>query len=247
VAALDLVTAAARVPELPMRAALLAGRLRELPLVDGVLTLEKVVQGALQHRPEAVAVYSALVPPDVAALAFGPGLLAAMGKVAGEGGHELATLWLDAALEPREPEGGSRRRTALHRDVAELSLGERRSLARLARGDTLRKLLADADPVVIEHLLANPRTTEAVVLAITSRRPTVTAALEAVLASPRFGARHSVRLSLARNPHLRDALAASLLVLLNGVDLEAIRDDGTLPTRRREWAALLLEARSRSG
>ena len=46
----------------------------------------------------------------------------------------------------------------------------------------------------IANLLANPKVTEALVLKICARRPTVSPPLEAVLRSPRWRDRYAVRL-----------------------------------------------------
>jgi hypothetical protein len=127
------------------------------------------------------------------------------------------------------------------RDLREMALGERRSLARHARGDLLDKLLRDPDPGVIRNLLNNPRTTEETVLKICSRRPTISAPLEMVLRTPRWSCRYRVKVALLRNPHLRLCFAVNLLVLLNSRDLLDVSRDESLSPMLRLVAQRLLE------
>ncbi len=130
--------------------------------------------------------------------------------------------------------------SALPRDVAEIPLGMRRALARGVDLGMLDRLLLDADPVVIEHLLANPRITEEHVVRIAARRPIPAGTLDCIQRSRRFGHRTRVRTALARNPYCPTPLAISLLGVL---PLQAVRDmahDATLhPDTRRHAAAEL--------
>jgi hypothetical protein len=102
-------------------------------------------------------------------------------------------------------------------------------------------LAVDPDPGVIRNLLNNPRVTEQTVLKICSRRPTVTAPLEAVLGSPRWIRRHKVRVALVKNPHLAESRAINLLVYLTKSELRQVRDDDTLESTLRLSAQRLLD------
>jgi hypothetical protein len=136
--------------------------------------------------------------------------------------------------------------TALPRAVAELPLGVRRALARGPELPLLERLLLDADPVVIRHLLANPRITEAHVVRIAARRPIPATTLDAIQRSPRFGTRPRVRVALARNPYCPTRLALALLGVL---PLEAVREiarDATLHDETREHARAELARRAAS-
>lgn len=237
----DLVGVAAALPEPRMRAALFCERLRGLTADEAALAVEGLVVGALAREPHARAVYAALVPPDVAREVVSRELLLDIRGAALEQDRPLAALWLRAALDGEG--SGEVRGGGVHRDFADMTLGARRAFARRARGEALRKLLGDPDPGVVFNLLSNPRITEAAVLTLCSRRPTVSPALETVLRHPRFGVRYRLRVALARNPGLAEALGATLMVLLADADLIAIRDDGTLPPSRRETASLLLARR----
>ncbi|MFB6265088.1 MAG: hypothetical protein ABEL76_15925, partial [Bradymonadaceae bacterium] len=63
-------------------------------------------------------------------------------------------------------------RLPMDRDPDEIPIGERRTLARRADVDVLKRLALDPSPLVIRNLLSNPDLTEEEVLRIASRRPT---------------------------------------------------------------------------
>jgi hypothetical protein len=114
--------------------------------------------------------------------------------------------------------------SGLTRDLAELPLGRRRSLARGSDRALLLKLARDPDPVVIDHLLRNPLTREADVLRMAALRPVAAEALAAIHASARWSACPAVRLALARNPYTPVEIA---LKMLNGVPVGELREIAT--------------------
>ena len=121
--------------------------------------------------------------------------------------------------------------SALPRDVAELPLGVRRSLARGMDLRVLEKLLLDPDPIVLDHLLRNPRLTEEHAVRIAARRPISEPALRAAADSARFGVRPRVRVAIARNPFCPTDLALRLLGTLPLPVLREMRADGALDAR----------------
>ncbi len=135
---------------------------------------------------------------------------------------------------------------ALPRDVAELPLGVRRSLARGVDLRLLEKLLLDPDPVVLGHLLRNARITEPHVIGIAARRPIAGSVLRAIAKSPRFGVRPRVRTALARNPYCPSELALQLIGALPTPELGEIAEDPTLDCEIREHAAEEMHRRCRT-
>lgn len=125
----------------------------------------------------------------------------------------------------------------------ELTLGERRALARRPMRRNFDRLLADPHPMVTRLLLANPKLTEDDVMRIVTRRPANLAALLEVACKERWMVRPRVRLGLILNPATPHHIAAPLVVLCNRRELREVvistELDGTLRTIARE----LLERR----
>jgi hypothetical protein len=109
----------------------------------------------------------------------------------------------------------------------ELTLGERRSLARRPNRKAFEKLLADPHPLVIRQLLGNPRLTEDDVVRLVARRP---ARLEVLLelVQTSWLSRSRVRLALVLNPGTPASMAMPLLALCTrGELLEVLRGADT--------------------
>lgn len=93
----------------------------------------------------------------------------------------------------------------------ELTVGERRSLARAPTRRAFEKLLADPHPLVIRQLLENPRLTEDDVVRIATRRPVRPEAVTAIARSERWLKRPRVRLAILLNPGSPPSVAMPLL------------------------------------
>jgi hypothetical protein len=135
---------------------------------------------------------------------------------------------------------------ALPREVSELPLGVRRSLAKGTEKPMLESLLLDPDLLVIRHLLDNPRITEDDVIRIASRRPIPGSTLNEVAKSRRWASRRNVRVALARNPHCPADVALRVLGSLPIRELRELRGDGTLPGELRSHADEELARRERA-
>ncbi len=138
-------------------------------------------------------------------------------------------------LSAQPPPPGSPQPAALPGD-RELTLGERKSLARGRRRDVLDRLLRDPDETVLVILLGNPRITEDDVVRLAARRPTTSGAQRAILHCERFIARYAVKRALVLNPYTPSDLAARLVVLLTRPDQRAVADDPSLHEAVREAA-----------
>jgi hypothetical protein len=140
-------------------------------------------------------------------------------------------------LSAQPPPPGQPQRAPIP-DRPEITLGERKSLARGSRvpRETLDRLLRDTDPTVLEILLLNPRVVEADVVRLAARRPTTAAAQRVVFTCERFIARYPVKRALAFNPYTPSDLAARLVPLLTRQDLKALGIDHQVSETVREAA-----------
>lgn len=125
----------------------------------------------------------------------------------------------------------------------ELSLGERRSLARRPERRNFDRLLGDPHPMVVQILLRNPRLTLDDVVRMTSRRPANRRVLQEIVTSSRWVARSRVRLSVLLNPGAPDPLVMPFLPLCGRLELQELVESGRLPLIRRATAHELLERR----
>ena len=110
----------------------------------------------------------------------------------------------------------------------ELSVGERRSLARRPSRRQLERLLADPHPLVLEALFQCPTLTEADVLRVVTKRPARLHALETLADSPRWLARPSVRIALILNPGCPKNITLPLLSTCLREDLLSVLESTNL-------------------
>lgn len=124
----------------------------------------------------------------------------------------------------------------------ELTLGERRSLARCSDRSRFDALLRDPHPMVIRQLLINPKMTETDVLRVSAHRPARPALIEAI-ASTSWLARRRVRLSVLFNPGSPLGVTVPLIGLSTRDELQDLTRGADLPALVRVTATELLERR----
>ncbi|MEP7049814.1 MAG: hypothetical protein ABJB12_05650 [Pseudomonadota bacterium] len=139
---------------------------------------------------------------------------------------------LPSPPEPPVPDYGAGR---------ELTVGERKSLARSPNRRAFEKLLRDPHPLVIRQLLENPRLTEDDVVRIAARRPVRSEALAAIAAHGRWLSRPRVRLAVLFNPGSPPALAMPLLAVCTRCELTEVRNHSESSPVLRGAAHELLE------
>jgi hypothetical protein len=135
--------------------------------------------------------------------------------------------------EPRVPDYGVGR---------ELTLGERRNLARRADRHGFDVLLRDPHPMVVAELLANPKTTEDDVVRMAAFRPARATTIEAI-ARTRWFTRGRVRMSVLLNPGSPPRIALPLVGLCTRSELLQIARGADVPTILRITANELVERR----
>ncbi len=125
----------------------------------------------------------------------------------------------------------------------ELTVGERRSLARRSSRVNIDRLLEDPHPLVMRELLLNPSLVENDVVRLAARRPAHTVAMEALARSTFWLCRSRVRLSLVQNPGAPRHISGALVVVCDRGELQKIAINTMLPRGLRTTARELLARR----
>lgn len=128
-------------------------------------------------------------------------------------------------------------------ELERITLGMRKTMAKISRKGMLEKILLDPTPAVVEHLLTNPRLTEREVLKIASRRPCPAETLERIHASRRWIGCYAVKKALIRNPYTPPGIAVGLLRFLMVQDLREVAGDEALHPDVQEAASKLLSGK----
>jgi hypothetical protein len=123
----------------------------------------------------------------------------------------------------------------------ELTVGERRSLARSPNRRVLEKLLRDPHPLVLGQLLGNPRLTEDDVVRLAARRPLHRAIVDTLAESPRWLRRPRIRLTLLLNPGTPEPVSMPLLAVCTRCELLEVVHGVDAPLTLRGAAQELLE------
>ena len=229
--ALELARRLAALPALEMRRAVLRDLLAPLDAAEAVRLCGEVVRRGADGAPF-----------DVAVLALGAILDA--GDLSYERHEELYEAALARMLLSAQPPPPGRPQRAPIPGRPEITLGERKSLARATPSklprEVFERLLRDDDPSVVEILLANPRLTETDVVRIAARRPTTPELQRAVYRCERFVQRYPVKRALAFNPYTPSDVAARLVPMLTRSDARALAADPQVAETVRKLAQSLL-------
>jgi hypothetical protein len=138
------------------------------------------------------------------------------------------------ALEVPVPDYGAGR---------QLTLGERRSLARRPNRRVFEKLASDPHPLVIRQLLENPQLTEDDVVRMAARRPARAELLREVARCARWLTRSRVRMTLLFNPGTPLCISMPLLAVCTRAELLEILDSADTAPVLRVTAHELIERR----
>lgn len=236
-AAVRLAHRLAVLPEATMREIVLAERLAVMAPATAVRILAELQSGATRHRTPEFLVAMATLATSVERLPYSVrrDLYEAAKEAALEGVARIFFTTAPAHLEPPPP-GPEQYVPSARRSV---TLGERKSLARRGRRDSVTALLRDPDASVIVNLLANPMLTEKDVVAVAARRPARGEILRAIFAS-KWLQRYHVKRALVMNPYSPDDLAVRLAGGLNETDLRLVAADAQLAPGVRAQARALL-------
>jgi hypothetical protein len=228
-------------PDLGLRVEWLREHLSGLALGDAASLLDQLCEQ--NERSEARAREAALAVAALFAKIGDCDLVARLREEAA-GRHLLS---LDRLLRRAPPGAGERHvvevRVPDYGVGRELSLGERKSLARRPSRRIFEKLLADPHPMVIRQLLTNPKLTEDDVVRLAARRPARAEVLEELARAPRWLARSRVRMTLILNPGSPAAISMPLLGVCTRAELCEIFSSADTTALLRATAHELIERR----
>lgn len=242
-------------PELEIRARLMRNALERGAPDENVWWIDQLIRGALWGHSAQLDALTSLVralmeisaqkeranyPHERDAACE---LLRAHFEAAHEGGREAVLFMLRDIPPHRALAGGARLpevRLPLERDV---SLGERRAMARTKDRRLLERLLLDPSELVTRNLLLNPILRVQDILVIASRRPTTPEILREVAASTRWMTYQEIREGLVINPYLDTGLALKILPTLPLPILRQIKNANDLHPTVHTFARLLVTLR----
>ena len=148
----------------------------------------------------------------------------------------------DVAATPRVPAAVRSRAESILRDgLADMRLGDRITLARLATPALLPPLLAEGERHVVEAALVNPRLREEDLVVALRRDDVRLSLLEEAAASPRWASSYAVRLALVLQPRTPLPLALLRISALVPRDLRRVAQEKSLRPLVRAAALAVLE------
>jgi hypothetical protein len=125
----------------------------------------------------------------------------------------------------------------------ELTLGERKSLARRPNRRAFEQLLTDPHPQVIRQLLGNPHLTETDIVTLLALRPGRPSTVETLAEFPNWLVCTRIRLAIIYSPASPSHIAVPLIALLTRPELEEIADSPSIHVVLRGTAQEFLERR----
>jgi len=236
----------ATVPEPAMRRALWRELLEIAPPEDALDAVSRTLAGMVAREPWARPAYQAL--------------LDLIDAFRGQEFPPRRALYEAARLAERDdvcrlllmaPRAREATPAELRNDITvgdrELTLGERRSLARTRDRAMLLRLISDPDPGVVANVLGNPWLTEPDVVRLCSKRPISGASLRAVARHARWGRAPEILRALVYNPYTPTDIALGVLPLLEAPQLRAVARETSVAAVVRERARALSTPDTESG
>jgi hypothetical protein len=113
--------------------------------------------------------------------------------------------------------------------IPTMPLGNKKSLAKMAVGNVLFRLLQDADAEVVALCLDNPRMPESHLFKLISRKDTPAETIRMIAGHRSWSVRPLVRYALVRNEHASLAVSERFLRAMKVTELRELYADPTLP------------------
>jgi len=229
-------------PDLGLRVEWLRDYLSTAPIRDAALQLERLCESSERSDPDAREAVLALAM--LFARSSEEGFVARL-RLQVETLHllSLGRLLRRAPVPPRSVPPPEAAPVPDYGRGRELTVGERRSLARAPTRRAFDKLLADPHPLVIRQLLENPRLTEDDVVRIAARRPVRPEAVTAIARTQRWLKQPRVRLAILLNPGSPPSVAMPLLAACTRTELLEVVHGGDTSKALRATARELLARR----
>ncbi len=113
--------------------------------------------------------------------------------------------------------------------IPTMPLGLKKSLAKIAVGNILLKLLRDHDSEVVSLCLGNPRLIEGQLYKIISRKDTTSETIRLIAEHPNWSSRPLIRFALIRNESTSLPVVERFLLSMKIMDLRELYQDPSLP------------------
>jgi hypothetical protein len=232
-------------PEPAMRREVLGEQLVKMQPEQVLEFFDEVTSGAARRKPDHLialeAVHETILQGQEEGYLYE--LLAEVYRLAREMENQAVTSLMMIAQPKRGPIDPAD--APIDPAHAELTLGERKYLARGQDRMRLDRLLFDPDPAVITNLLKNPNLTEQDVIRLAAKRP-IPAEVLRVIHKSRFSDRYRIRLTLVCNPYTPPDIAVKLTGFLLLKDLIMVSQDGALHQLVRDEARRVLAQKKAS-
>lgn len=209
-----------RIADLRMRSLALGERLQPLTPDDIISVARRIHDRLVAGDDHAREVLHCFQDTGALEMRLGPERMRKLAVAAQVSGHEAVAL----LLLPAEPSPGTGHHRT-HKDLRDMTLGERKALARSQNRDVLLKLLEDEHPHVQQMLLSNSRVTVREVIAVAARRGVKHHVLRGIARHPRWMHNFEVHRALVKNPDTPLDIAGRLLATLGKRDLEEVAAD----------------------
>ena len=106
-----------------------------------------------------------------------------------------------------------------------MPLGVKKTLAKIAAGDVLQKLIQDGYPEVVSLCLSNPHLVEAHLYTVINRKMTTPGTIRTIAEHPNWSSRYNIKFALIRNEHTPLARSVAFLPDIKTRDLRELYHD----------------------
>jgi len=110
-----------------------------------------------------------------------------------------------------------------------MPLGIKKTLAKIAAGDILLKLIQDGYPEVVSLCLSNPHLVEAHLYTVINRKTTTPGTIRTIAEHPAWSSRYNIKFALIRNEHTPLARSVFFLPDILTRDLKDLYHDLSVP------------------